>query len=117
MKISKTIYFEACHHLPNYDGDCSKLHGHSYRLEVIVDGHVNRKTGMLIDFKELKRAIEATCGKYDHSDLNDHFKMPTAELMVLKICEDLTKLLRKTITVKLWETKYSYAECRCKYDD
>ena len=41
MKIGKTYSFEAAHHLPNHNGKCKNPHGHSYRLEVEVEGGLN----------------------------------------------------------------------------
>ena len=56
--VTKLFEFEACHHLPHYDGACHNLHGHSYKLEVTVSGQVSKnendpKCGMIIDFKDL----------------------------------------------------------------
>lgn len=119
LTITKIYTFEACHHLPHYVGACHNLHGHSYKLEVTVTGVQEESPaeshyGMIMDFKELKKIIEEVAGKYDHSNLNDFFKNPTAENMVEKIAGDITlKLIPyevKLVSCKLWETADSYAE-------
>ena len=123
ITVTKIFMFEACHHLPHYDGACARPHGHSYKLEVTVDGMIqpnwNSKCGMIIDFKDLKSVVnESVIKKYDHSNLNDFFPNPTAEIMVRKIASDIIEemVLRETntslVSVKLWETSTSYAEWR-----
>lgn len=118
--VTKIFTFDACHHLPHYDGACNKQHGHTYKLEVTVTGKVdkditNPKCGMIIDFKDLKKIVDDTViSKYDHSNLNDFFENPTAEIMVEQIGIDIMKKLPITVSlvsVKLWEKIDSgYAE-------
>lgn len=117
--VTKIFEFEACHHLPFYDGACHNLHGHSYKLEVTVGGSVNTdksnpKCGMILDFKDLKKIVkEVAVDKYDHSDLNNFFQNPTAEIMVEKIANDIMSELPEgtyLVSCKLWETSTSYAE-------
>jgi 6-pyruvoyltetrahydropterin/6-carboxytetrahydropterin synthase len=116
MKISvtKLFEFEAAHHLPNYDGACANLHGHTYKLEVEVIGHVALESGMVEDFSLLKKAVkELVIDKYDHCNLNDWFHMPTAENMVIEIFNILRKSYNGMVTrVRLWETSTSYAEVK-----
>lgn len=119
LSVTKIFEFEACHHLPNYDGACKNLHGHSYKLEVTVGGLINRdesspKCGMIIDFKDLKALVdEVAVNKYDHTNLNQFFDCPTAENMVNTIAHDIIRELPDDLTLiscKLWETSTSYAE-------
>lgn len=115
--VTKCFGFEACHYLPNYEGACSKLHGHSYKLHVTVGGTVDKCTGMIIDFNVLKKVVDKEIiSVFDHEYLNDFFDMPTAENM----CKEFFKVLDRQFvkmglcleSVKLWETESSYAECR-----
>ena len=117
ISVTKCFGFEAAHHLPNYKGACSRLHGHSYKLQVTVSGSVDEVTGMVIDFNILKSIVkERVVDKYDHQLLNDFFVNPTAENMVQRIFEDLniafTHFGLTVESVKLWETESSFAECR-----
>ena len=117
ITVTKNFSFEASHHLPYYVGACHNLHGHSYKLSVTITGDIQTKgdkEGMIIDFKDLKSLVkEVVIDKYDHSNLNDFFENPTAEIMVYKIAEDIEQRLPKGVqllSVKLWETADSYAE-------
>lgn len=125
LSVTKLFEFEACHHLPHYDGACHNIHGHSYKLQVTVGGNVNTnekdpKCGMIVDFKDLKAIVKKeVIDKYDHSNLNDFFPNPTAEIMVKQIALDiLAKLPKGTylLSCKLWETSTSYAEYNISLD-
>lgn len=104
MKIGREFYFDAAHSLPDYQGKCEQLHGHTYKLEVVVEGKV-KEDGMVIDFTDLKKVVnEKILEKLDHGNLNGLFKNPTAE----KIAEWIFQELKKEIfvsSVKLWEGK------------
>lgn len=127
--ITKRFTFEACHHLPNYNGKCANVHGHSYKLEVTVSaekdftlGHSSPYNNMVIDFSTLKSIVNAeVVNKYDHRDLNEFFAMPTAESMVVEMFEDIRSKLNDMFDfvrleeVKLWETEDSYASFRGEY--
>jgi 6-pyruvoyltetrahydropterin/6-carboxytetrahydropterin synthase len=119
MKVSTTkcFSFEAAHFLPGYDGACSHLHGHSYKLQVTVTSPVDSVTGMVVDFNVMKSIVKnAILAKYDHAFLNDSFKLPTAENMVMSFFRTLdhefTNIGVELESVKLWETESSFAECR-----
>lgn len=123
--VTKLFEFEACHHLPHYDGACHNIHGHSYKLEVTVSGQVSKnendpKCGMIIDFKDLKAIVKSVAvDKYDHSNLNEFFPNPTAEIMVKQIAVDIMSKLPQEVylmSCKLWETSTSYAEWNVSLD-
>ena len=117
VSVTKCFGFEAAHHLPDYNGACNRLHGHSYKLQVTVSGSVDEVSGMIVDFYVLKSVVkEQIVDKYDHQYLNDFFTNPTAENMVQSFFIDLShKFSNMGLTlesVKLWETESSFAECR-----
>lgn len=126
VEVTKIFEFEACHHLEGYNGDCSRLHGHSYKLEVTVTNsrkkQLTYKNDMVIDFKDLKNIVKAKVLKdYDHHNLDDIFEdehRPTAENMVIDIARRLEEAFKGTIVkvvrIKLWETSTSYAELICE---
>ena len=123
LTVTKHFGFEACHHLPYYEGACHNVHGHSYKLDVTVEGQVIKdgpKQGMIIDFKDLKKIVkENVVDKLDHQDLNNIYANPTAELMVTDIAYSIMQKLPKEVylvSVKLWETEDSYAEYIPSYD-
>ena len=116
LSVTKRFEFEAAHHLPDYDGICQNLHGHSYKLEVEVGLQSFQglsKTGIIIDFKLLKEIVnEKVISVYDHEDLNEHFDNPTAENMVVWISHILWHEFKnhniELIKVNLYETSNSY---------
>jgi 6-pyruvoyltetrahydropterin/6-carboxytetrahydropterin synthase len=63
--------FSAAHFLRDYDGDCARMHGHNYKVEVSVVGDELLPNGMLLDFGDLKAACDAVLQKLDHRMLND----------------------------------------------
>ena len=71
MFVLKEFEFDAAHYLPEYNGKCERLHGHTYKLVVKVEGTPD-KEGMVIDFIRLKNIVkEEVLSKLDHACLND----------------------------------------------
>lgn len=102
MKLYVKRTFSAAHFLPNYEGDCKSMHGHSWLTEVWLEGEVNPKTGMLADFKQVKNILD----ELDHCCLNDTFENPTAENLVLYLYTNIPNCTK----VRLWESEDCYAE-------
>ena len=113
MFVSKEFTFDAAHFLTKYHGKCERLHGHTYKLRVTVEGPVG-EDGMVMDFVELKRLVkEKVIDRYDHQSLNDFFENPSAEVVAMKIWEDLKpELPVKLYEVTLWETADSFVTYR-----
>lgn len=92
----------------NYDGKCARAHGHRYVYEVKIRQRINSDTGMVMDFKELKKKVKNSLEELlDHSYLNDILPFnTTAENMVVWIFEYLSKreLVKGIVEVSLWET-------------
>jgi 6-pyruvoyltetrahydropterin/6-carboxytetrahydropterin synthase len=116
MRVYKKFSFDASHILHGHKGKCKNLHGHTYFLEVGVEGKINGE-GFVMDFHDIKDMVEeVVMSKYDHHHLNDFFERPTAEIMASQIFKDLSKwLLDHSISasifiVRLWETPTCYAE-------
>ena len=82
-EISVEKYFSAAHALREYKGKCERLHGHNWRVLVVVSGQKLDGVGMVMDFSELKKILEVALSNLDHSFLNeaDPFDKinPTAE--------------------------------------
>ncbi len=84
--LEKEFTFEAAHKLPDHDGRCQRLHGHSWRGRVRVVGPYlqqdGAKAGMLADYGDLKAAVQPLVEQYlDHHYLNETLNMrhPTSE--------------------------------------
>ena len=139
IRISKEFNFDMAHALLGYDGLCRNIHGHSYTLVVTVIGTPigdasSPKTGMLIDFKDLKNIIKTQIvDRFDHAlvlnsltpkellemMMKNYEKIvvldyqPTTENMISDMAEQISRMLPsnlKLFSLRLRETPTSYAE-------
>jgi 6-pyruvoyltetrahydropterin/6-carboxytetrahydropterin synthase len=107
MLIAKEFTFDAAHRLLNYDGPCANLHGHTYKLQIVLSGPV-QKNGMVIDFVDLKKIVtEKVISKLDHKFINKIIKQSTAENIAVWIWKQLEKNL-PLYEIGLWETPTSF---------
>jgi 6-pyruvoyltetrahydropterin/6-carboxytetrahydropterin synthase len=119
VKVTKVFTFDSAHNLTEYNGKCENLHGHTYKLEVTVEGIVNEE-GILIDFADLKSIVEnEVVKKLDHAYLNDVLGFnTTCENIIVWMWERLETSLRteryRLYKIKLWETPTSFAEVDIK---
>ncbi len=108
MEIFKEFTFEAAHDLPNTpEGHkCRRLHGHSFRVRLAVEGDVDAITGWVMDFAEIKAAFMPIWDQLDHYYLNDisGLENPTSEVIAKWIWAELKPALPLLSEVKLWET-------------
>ena len=108
MKLGMITEFDAAHSLPGYLGKCARLHGHTYQVEMVVEGDVG-ENGFVIDFYQLKNILAAVLQDLDHNCLNDVLPNPTAETIAQWISERLKKDMETTsvrlFSLKLWEGK------------
>jgi 6-pyruvoyltetrahydropterin/6-carboxytetrahydropterin synthase len=111
-RLRISTHFNAAHRLNNYDGECSRLHGHTWKVEVFVIGD-KLKNGMLVDLKILKKRLREVVSKLDHTFLNDIKEIgnPTLENISRYIFNSL-KLPEgvKLEKVRVWESEDSWGE-------
>ena len=136
MKIGKEFRWEMGHRLPEHDGNCRNLHGHSYRMVVEVEGDIDAATGMVMDFGDISKVVKPTVEELDHAFLCQESDTELLELIqrmewklvvlpvpstvenicgifvdrLLPIFSDLRNL--EAFTVRIWETASSVAEIR-----
>lgn len=81
MLVVREFRFEAAHHLPEHPGKCRRPHGHGYVLRVACRAPVDARTGLALDFGEIKRVVRAeVVDVLDHRDLNEVLPLvPSAE--------------------------------------
>ena len=104
--------FAAAHSLRDYPGDCKRLHGHNWKVEVEVAASELDALGMAIDFKAVKAAAKEVGDRLDHRYLNDIAPFdginPTAENLAAYFFRELAKLLDdgrvRVHAITLWET-------------
>jgi 6-pyruvoyltetrahydropterin/6-carboxytetrahydropterin synthase len=113
--------FSAAHHIRGYDGDCSRPHGHNFKVEVEASCPGLNDIGIALDFKDLKKMVKSLIERFDHQDLNTVPPFtdvnPTAETLARFFFEDLerqvaTNPATSTLTLKsvtIWENDRSAA--------
>lgn len=116
MKISQAFKFEAAHRLPNVPEThrCRRLHGHSYRVELQLEGPVDPHTGFVVDFFDIERSFAGIIEALDHRCLNDveGLENPTAENIAGWIWDRVKADLKQLSAVRVYET----ADCWAEYD-
>ena len=106
MRVRRRFDFEAAHELPHHPGKCRRLHGHSYLLVVTVDRDVDPRSGLAIDFGDLKRIVMTeVIDRLDHRSINDLIDNPTAENMSVWIWKRLEPGLPGLVEIELHETR------------
>lgn len=116
IALTKTFTFEAAHFLPCFaEGHkCRRMHGHSFKIDVVVEGEVDPDKGYLIDFADVKAATKPVEDALDHRVLNeiDGLANPTAELLAKWVWDRLKPNLALLAIVRVHETCTSSAEYR-----
>ncbi len=108
MDIFRIFTIEAAHRLPNVPTGhkCSRLHGHSFRIELHVSGEVDAHTGWVMDFAELKQRFQPIYDRLDHHYLNDipGLDNPTSENLARWIWSEVKPLVPLLSKVVIHET-------------
>jgi 6-pyruvoyltetrahydropterin/6-carboxytetrahydropterin synthase len=116
VRLARDFTFEAAHLLPKAPAGhkCRRLHGHSFRVEVQVEGEVDPETGWLLDYGDIKDAIEPLRLQLDHYYLNEirGLENATSENLCAWIWDRLKPTLPPLARVVVHET----CEARCEYE-
>ncbi|HLD58010.1 MAG TPA: 6-carboxytetrahydropterin synthase QueD [archaeon] len=115
--------FASAHNLRGYEGECENLHGHNWKVEVMVESKRLNKIGLAVDFKALKKILNNILEKLDHKYLNDippfNKENPSSENIARYIYQEFEKALSnppipplqrggkgglKVAKVKVWES-------------
>ncbi|HHJ12559.1 MAG TPA: 6-carboxytetrahydropterin synthase QueD [Chromatiales bacterium] len=105
--------FASAHTLRGYPGQCSRMHGHNWKVEAEVEATTLDDTGMAIDFKEIRRQVKSITDRLDHYYLNEIPPFdtinPTAENIAAYLYRELARAIErpglKVAAVTLWETE------------
>lgn len=107
MKLGITEYIDCAHLLPGHP-KCGQLHGHTYKVELVIEGEATG--GMVVDFSELKAGAREVLAEYDHRNWNEVLDYPSVE----NICELLSRKLKERIAfplvIRVWEGRGKWAE-------
>jgi 6-pyruvoyltetrahydropterin/6-carboxytetrahydropterin synthase len=108
MELRKTFQFEAAHLLPLLPKThkCRRLHGHSFKVEIVVAGECDPKLGWLMDYADITAAFKPAWEKLDHRYLNEipGLKNPTSEEIAAWIWKKLKSRLPLLVEVVVAET-------------
>ena len=113
--LTTIVEFSSAHTLVGHSGPCKKMHGHNWKVEVEITGDKLDKIGMVIDFKEIRKATNLIVDELDHEFLNNLEPFsednPTAEniarYIFTKLSEEFSNKNVKVNSIKLWETDKS----------
>ena len=115
MELYKDFRFEAAHRLPEVpEGHkCARLHGHSFKVRITIEGEMNPKTGWILDFDDIRQAFEPLLEQLDHHYLNEvaGLENPTSEHLVHWIWDRLKPTLPALTEVEVSET----CDTGCRY--
>lgn len=108
MQIHKIFQLESAHRLPNVPPGhkCSRVHGHSFRIEIHVEGPLHASLGWVMDFADIKSAFQPLFDILDHRYLNDieGLENPTSEHLAVWIWDRLKPVLPALSRVVIHET-------------
>ena len=108
VSLSKSFGFEAAHWLPTFpDGHkCRRMHGHSFKVVIVVEGEVAQEEGYLVDFGAIKKATSPIEEALDHRCLNEieGLENPTSEMIAKWIWDRLHPDLPLLSEVQVRET-------------
>jgi 6-pyruvoyltetrahydropterin/6-carboxytetrahydropterin synthase len=115
VRLIRSFGFEAAHWLPTFpEGHkCRRLHGHSYQVEIVVEGDVPPESGYLIDYGDIQKAIDPVHKQLDHHCLNEieGLENPTSEVLADWMWQRLAPGLPLLAAIVVRETCTS----RCEY--
>jgi 6-pyruvoyltetrahydropterin/6-carboxytetrahydropterin synthase len=122
FEVSVDATFAAAHKLRGYQGKCENLHGHNYRVRLVVAGEKLDEIGLLQDFTLLKKVLRAVAENLDHKYLNElppfDTVNPSAENLARFIHDESAKQLGGRLggaalaSVTVWETETAAATYR-----
>lgn len=116
VRLTKSFGFEAAHLLPTFPAGhkCRRLHGHSFRFDVIVEGEVDPKKGYLVDYGEVKQIVDPIVQRLDHYNLNEIEGLgnPTSENIARWLWDRIKPALPPLSSIIVHETCSTACEYR-----
>lgn len=115
MEIIKSFRFEAAHYLPKLPEThkCRRMHGHSFKFDVHVEGPLDPELGWVMDFGDISRLVKPLVEELDHFLLNEipGLENPTSEVIAVWIWNRLKPDLSGLSRIVVYET----CTARCEY--
>jgi len=114
FEVSVDETFAAGHALRGYKGKCENVHGHNYKVRIVLEGSQLDSIGLLFDFTHLKRVIREIVAGVDHIFLTDRAPFdvinPSAENLAKFFYDETRRLMSampegaRIARVTIWET-------------
>ena len=108
FELRKTMTFESAHRLPHLPPDhkCSRLHGHSFSMTLVVRGPLDPSAGWVMDYSDLKKSAQPIIDQLDHHYLNEieGLENPTSEILAKWVYDRLRSRLSALHQVIIAET-------------
>jgi len=117
MRVTQAFTFEAAHFLTGVSEThrCSRLHGHSYRVEMTFEGPVDPTTGFVADFFDIEQQFAPILDQLDHHTLNNvaGLENPTAEHIAAWVFGRWVDVSKRPylMNVRVYETPMCWADC------
>jgi len=108
MRLGITEYIDCAHFLPGHP-KCGQVHGHTYKVEIVIEGE-NDRAGMVVDFNDLKTRTREVLAKYDHRHWNDVLDLPTVENICALLSRQLKERIQFPLVIRVWEGHGKWAE-------
>jgi 6-pyruvoyltetrahydropterin/6-carboxytetrahydropterin synthase len=102
--------FSSAHQLRGYRGKCENLHGHNYRIEIYARGRELDKTGLLVDFVELKAAADEVVNYLDHRNINE---LPPFDEELNPSAENLARFILERVASRVGDERVQVFKVRC----
>lgn len=109
--------FAAAHRLREYDGNCERLHGHNWQVEVTVESPALDERGIALDFRSIKASMNELLSRFDHRYMNDVPPFdrlnPSSENLARHLFEEMGKAVpppARVSRVAVWESDDARAE-------
>lgn len=117
FEVSVDQTFAAGHALRNYKGKCENVHGHNFKVQVVIEGEKLDEAGLLVDFIDVKSAMREIIERLDHVFLNDiepfNVKNPSAENIAEYFYTEMRRLLKPSVPVRVREVKIWETDIQC----
>lgn len=110
-RLVRDFRFEAAHSLPNVPTGhrCGRMHGHSYHVQIVVEGAVDPRLGWIVDFADIDKLVDPVIDELDHHTLNEvpGLENPTSELLAAWLWRRLSPLMPALVELSVAETPNS----------
>lgn len=125
-RLQVKVHFDAAHYIKDYQGKCSREHGHRWGVEVVIEGKELHDCNMLVDFSAVKGALKTLLDTYlDHYQLNEKLYEDnlTAEFVAKWIYKGVQVDFMQTKLPAQWNlrlarvTVWESPDCGVSYDE